>query len=357
MTGGGVSRLVTGAVLKTVVAEHLGQAGSIPVRLRHTLARSSPGGAGGRPVGVARRAPTSSSTRPLSPMPCDVLAGRPSSASSSTCCGSAARAASRRTTRSQSCSSSLPRSASSLREVINATGVVVHTNLGRAPLSAAAVDAVVTAAGATDVELDLTTGRRGPRGEGALAALAAAVPDAGGVHVVNNGAAALALVDVVPGPRSRGRGLPRRAGRDRRRLPHPRAAGVGGRPAAGGRHHEPGAARRLRATPSARTRLSSSRCTRRTSASRASPRRCRSASWQRWACRLSRTSAPACWRHTRGCPTSPMPRAACATGPTSSPPRATSCSAGRSAACCSAAPTSSSGCGGTRSRGRCASTS
>ena len=89
--------------------------------------------------------------------------------------------------------SSLPRSASSLREVINATGVVVHTNLGRAPLSAAAVDAVVTAAGATDVELDLTTGRRGPRGEGALAALAAAVPDAGGVHVVNNGAAALAL--------------------------------------------------------------------------------------------------------------------------------------------------------------------
>ena len=89
---------------------------------------------------------------------------------------------------------SLPRSASSLREVLNATGVVVHTNLGRAPLSAAAVEAVVTAAGATDVELDLTTGRRGPRGEGALAALAAAVPDAGGVHVVNNGAAALALV-------------------------------------------------------------------------------------------------------------------------------------------------------------------
>jgi L-seryl-tRNA(Ser) seleniumtransferase len=89
---------------------------------------------------------------------------------------------------------SLPRSASSLREVVNATGVVVHTNLGRAPLSAAAVEALVTAAGPTDVELDLATGRRGPRGAGALAALAAAVPDAGGVHVVNNGAAALALV-------------------------------------------------------------------------------------------------------------------------------------------------------------------
>jgi L-seryl-tRNA(Ser) seleniumtransferase len=89
---------------------------------------------------------------------------------------------------------SLPRRAASLRPVVNATGVVVHTNLGRAPLSGAAVDAVVAASGHTDVELDLLTGRRGPRGAGALAALAAAVPDAGAVHVVNNGAAALALV-------------------------------------------------------------------------------------------------------------------------------------------------------------------
>ncbi len=88
----------------------------------------------------------------------------------------------------------LPSAASSLRPVVNATGVVVHTNLGRAPLSASAVDAIVRAAGATDVELDLVTGRRGRRGRTALAALAAAVPDAGDVHVVNNGAAALALV-------------------------------------------------------------------------------------------------------------------------------------------------------------------
>jgi L-seryl-tRNA(Ser) seleniumtransferase len=88
----------------------------------------------------------------------------------------------------------LPASATSLRRVVNATGVVVHTNLGRAPLSDAATEAVVTAAGATDVELDLDTGRRGRRGRGTLEALAAAVPDAGGVHVVNNGAAALALV-------------------------------------------------------------------------------------------------------------------------------------------------------------------
>ena len=87
----------------------------------------------------------------------------------------------------------LPPHATSMRPVLNATGVVVHTNLGRAPLSAAALDAVRVAAGTTDVELDLGTGRRGRRGAGALAALGAAVPDAGGVHVVNNGAAALAL--------------------------------------------------------------------------------------------------------------------------------------------------------------------
>jgi len=88
----------------------------------------------------------------------------------------------------------LPPVATALRRVVNATGVLVHTNLGRAPLSSAAVDALGVAAGATDVELDLGTGRRGRRGRSAMAALAAAVPDAGGVHVVNNGAAALALV-------------------------------------------------------------------------------------------------------------------------------------------------------------------
>lgn len=91
----------------------------------------------------------------------------------------------------------LPPTATSLRRVVNATGVVVHTNLGRAPLSPAAVAALEVAAGATDVELDLATGRRGPRGRGALAALARAVPDAEAVHVVNNGAAALALAACV----------------------------------------------------------------------------------------------------------------------------------------------------------------
>jgi L-seryl-tRNA(Ser) seleniumtransferase len=93
----------------------------------------------------------------------------------------------------------LPGSASSLQPVLNATGVLVHTNLGRAPLSAAAVEAVVAASGTTDVELDLGTGRRGPRGDGAIAALLAAVPAAEAAIVVNNCAAALALVATALG--------------------------------------------------------------------------------------------------------------------------------------------------------------
>lgn len=94
----------------------------------------------------------------------------------------------------------LPATAASLRPVVNATGVVVHTNLGRAPLSRAALDAVVAAAGTTDVEFDLTTGRRARRGRGALAALARAVPTAGAVHVVNNNAAALLLTAMALAP-------------------------------------------------------------------------------------------------------------------------------------------------------------
>lgn len=88
----------------------------------------------------------------------------------------------------------LPAAGTTLRRVLNATGAVLHTNLGRAQLSDAAVQAVVAAAGATDVEMDLATGRRARRGRGTMAALRAAVPAAGDVHVVNNGAAALALV-------------------------------------------------------------------------------------------------------------------------------------------------------------------
>src|SRR4029077_10521037 len=75
----------------------------------------------------------------------------------------------------------------------NATGVLVHTNLGRAPLSAAAADAIVAAAGHCDVESALASGARARRGAGALDALARAVPAAEAVAVVNNNAAALVL--------------------------------------------------------------------------------------------------------------------------------------------------------------------
>jgi L-seryl-tRNA(Ser) seleniumtransferase len=87
----------------------------------------------------------------------------------------------------------LPALAATLTPVLNATGILLHTNLGRAPLSAAARDALATAARCTDLEFDLTTGQRGKRGAAMLAALARAVPDAQAVHVVNNNAAALVL--------------------------------------------------------------------------------------------------------------------------------------------------------------------
>ncbi len=93
----------------------------------------------------------------------------------------------------QAALSALPPTAARLLPVVNATGVVVHTNLGRAPLSSAAREALAAAAGCTDVEFDLVTGRRGPRGGGALSALADAVPDAEAVHLTNNNAAALTL--------------------------------------------------------------------------------------------------------------------------------------------------------------------
>jgi len=88
----------------------------------------------------------------------------------------------------------LPPTAASLNPVINATGVLVHTNLGRAPLSAAAVAAIAAAAGNCDIEFDLAAGTRAAqRGSGALRALRNAVPGAQAAGVVNNNAAALVL--------------------------------------------------------------------------------------------------------------------------------------------------------------------
>lgn len=89
--------------------------------------------------------------------------------------------------------SDLPAFASALRPVINATGVLVHTNLGRSPLSGAAIEAVIAAAGYVDVELDLATGMRTRRGRSVTATLTEAVTAAEAAHVVNNNAAGLVL--------------------------------------------------------------------------------------------------------------------------------------------------------------------
>lgn len=85
-----------------------------------------------------------------------------------------------------------------LRPVINATGVLLHTNLGRAPLSPAAVAAIADAAGPTNLELDLDRGDRGGRGAVVHDALAR-LTGAPAALVVNNGAAALVLALTVLG--------------------------------------------------------------------------------------------------------------------------------------------------------------
>ena len=87
----------------------------------------------------------------------------------------------------------LQRRPTQLHPVLNATGVVIHTNLGRAPLSPAAIEALATAAEYVDVELDLATGTRSKRGVAAREALLARCPAADEALVVNNGAAALVL--------------------------------------------------------------------------------------------------------------------------------------------------------------------
>jgi len=82
----------------------------------------------------------------------------------------------------------------SLRPVINATGVLVHTNLGRAPLSAGAIERLVRVArGYSNLEFDLATGRRGRRDVHATDLLAR-LTGAEAALVVNNNAAATLLI-------------------------------------------------------------------------------------------------------------------------------------------------------------------
>ena len=81
----------------------------------------------------------------------------------------------------------------SLRPVINATGVLLHTNLGRAPLSQAALTAIENvASGYSTLEYDLTKGKRGKRDIHA-SALLTRLTDGESALVVNNNAAAVLL--------------------------------------------------------------------------------------------------------------------------------------------------------------------
>ena len=83
--------------------------------------------------------------------------------------------------------------APSLRRVINASGVIVHTNLGRAPLSLPARKAAAAAAeGYTNLELDLETGHRGSR-HAHIEGLLCELTGAEAAMAVNNGAGAVLL--------------------------------------------------------------------------------------------------------------------------------------------------------------------
>ena len=78
-----------------------------------------------------------------------------------------------------------------LIRVINASGVILHTNLGRAPLSQAAIDALQVAAGYSNLELDLESGRRGERASLVAGSLTALFGGDAALAVNNNAAAVL----------------------------------------------------------------------------------------------------------------------------------------------------------------------
>jgi len=86
------------------------------------------------------------------------------------------------------------RSVPSLRRVVNATGIVLHTGLGRAPLCDAAIEAIVEgASGYCNLEYDLATGRRGRRNTHVVEQWAS-ITGAESAAVVNNNAAATLLI-------------------------------------------------------------------------------------------------------------------------------------------------------------------
>jgi L-seryl-tRNA(Ser) seleniumtransferase len=182
--------LVVPPVFKTGEIEHLGLAGSIPVRLRSRWRRPV------TPVEPRRLIPRT-----------DQLLALPAVQRERKRLGDNVIQAVVRDIQARARRGDLPpdrvpaaleaavtaRPTTSLRPVLNATGVVVHTNLGRAPLAPGAIEALIAASGYVDVELDLATGARSKRGVAVRDALLNACPAAEEALVVNNGAAALVL--------------------------------------------------------------------------------------------------------------------------------------------------------------------
>lgn len=84
------------------------------------------------------------------------------------------------------------------RRVINATGVVLHTNLGRAPMSTAAIEAAGNAAaGYSDLEFDLESGKRGSRNSRISRVIADVTGSEAGIAVNNNASAVLLVLSAI----------------------------------------------------------------------------------------------------------------------------------------------------------------
>ena len=245
-----------------------------------------------------------------------------------------------------------------LRRALNATGVIVHTNLGRAPLAEAALERVhEVGRGYSNLEYDLSAGARGSR-QDHVAGVLRRLTGAEAALVVNNNAAAvlLALAALAEGREvivSRGELI--EIG-DGFRIPDVLARS--GRPPRRGRDDEPHPRRRLRAGDRPETAVllrvhqSNFRVvgfTELPSVARAGAR-----SRSGTSCRSSTTSARARSRRSR---TSRRCGRASRPAPTSSASRATSCSAARRRESWSAAPSSSRSCAGIRCSARCARTS
>ena len=309
--------LVAPAASKADVAEHLGQAGSIPVRLRHVAPPAYAACDADEPAATTRGAQVPRTDALLAD---PRLRGGGAAAGPRPGQGAVQRRAAadprrrdrRRRTRSTPCSPRCRRRRAACGRCSTPPACwCTPTSAGRrcrrprsrrssrrpAPPTSSSTWAPAGAARAA---------RRRSR------ALLAAVPAAEAAIVVNNCAAALALVATAFGAGPRAGAGPRRAGRDRRRLPHPRPARRHRCPAARGRDDEPGDPRRLprRARPRHRRRAQGAPVELRRP--RVHPGGRRWPSWpRRWpapASRWSPTSGPGCCGRTRCCPTSPTCR-------------------------------------------------